>query len=555
MLKDVPEQCEVPAESLESPRHRPTCRCSIDIGGTLAKIVYYEEDGDVAGRQEDTDDDIHSLRLSSHDESRIFCSEDTGRRAQHGDQRVGGTLLRFKFFRTVDIDHLLCWLKEKSLVQPGYRLPITGGGAFKFEHIFRDQLNLHTVKQDEMESAIAGLAFLISTPGEVRRYDTQTKTAITYDMQEPVYPFLLVNIGSGVSVLMADSPTSFKRITGTCIGGGTVLGLARLLLGVSTFDEVVAMSRRGSNALDLVVSDLYGDAAGSRCLPGDTLASSFGRLYVERKCSPLGTARRDDIARSLVTMVSYNLGYLAFLIGTIHKVTRFFFTGKFINNHDVTMEAITKGVHFYASQYCSQRPSVTHTKSSAGGVPLRHSCHLVCPPVPSCGGPPRHAVSLSHHSELGARATEYEFDQCSPSTAYVNEDPLRIPSHNNWTAPASCQPTPNVSQPNDYRWNPKLTNPRPRTSWDDPLNEPHSPSQYHPGGETEAVSRDVIGQRQEKQSKLDGPSSKVSATALPSHCPGSLSESSTEKDFKVLFLKHDGYLGSLGALILARQVV
>lgn len=57
-----------------------------------------------------------------------------------------------------------------------------------------------------------------------------------------------------------------------------MLGLARLLLGVSTFDEVVALSRKGSNALDLVVSDLYGDTAGSRCLPGDTLASRWVSL-------------------------------------------------------------------------------------------------------------------------------------------------------------------------------------------------------------------------------------------------------------------------------------
>lgn len=92
----------------------------------------------------------------------------------------------------------------------------------------------------------------------------------------------------------AEGPGSFTRVTGTCVGGGTVLGLARLLLGVSTFAEVIDLSLKGTNSLDLTVEDLYGDAAGSQCLPGATLASrsvpafllsliSFGRLYVPFK--------------------------------------------------------------------------------------------------------------------------------------------------------------------------------------------------------------------------------------------------------------------------------
>lgn len=51
------------------------------------------------------------------------------------------------------------------------------------------------------------------------------------------------------------------------------MGLARLLLGATSFQEVVALAERGTNCLDLNVADLFGDTAGSRCLPGDTLAS------------------------------------------------------------------------------------------------------------------------------------------------------------------------------------------------------------------------------------------------------------------------------------------
>lgn len=93
-----------------------------------------------------------------------------------------------------------------------------------------------------------------------------------------LYPFLVVNIGSGVSilkvsrqrtfnsgvpgvctasstctcrqqllcvVLQAKSASSFVRVTGTCIGGGTVLGLARLLFHAKSFRQVVRLSERG----------------------------------------------------------------------------------------------------------------------------------------------------------------------------------------------------------------------------------------------------------------------------------------------------------------------
>lgn len=94
------------------------------------------------------------------------------------------------------------------------------------------------------------------------------------------------------------------RVTGTCIGGGTVLGLARLLFHAKSFKQVVCLSERGEKAaallreghaakeafinvrllclrdggagtdiLDLKVADLCGDAAGSRCISPNALAS------------------------------------------------------------------------------------------------------------------------------------------------------------------------------------------------------------------------------------------------------------------------------------------
>lgn len=57
-----------------------------------------------------------------------------------------------------------------------------------------------------------------------------------FDFSQP-YPFILVNIGSGVSVLEVRGPDNYKRISGTSLGGGTFLGLCCLLTGCNTFEE------------------------------------------------------------------------------------------------------------------------------------------------------------------------------------------------------------------------------------------------------------------------------------------------------------------------------
>lgn len=50
------------------------------------------------------------------------------------------------------------------------------------------------------------------------------------------FPCLLVNIGSGVSIIKIDDYGKFERISGTSLGGGTLWGLLSLLTGAKSFD-------------------------------------------------------------------------------------------------------------------------------------------------------------------------------------------------------------------------------------------------------------------------------------------------------------------------------
>lgn len=53
-------------------------------------------------------------------------------------------------------------------------------------------------------------------------------------------------------------PTDYARVTGTMIGGATLLGLARLLIGVTDFDSIVELSKKGQvENVDLMIKDIY----------------------------------------------------------------------------------------------------------------------------------------------------------------------------------------------------------------------------------------------------------------------------------------------------------
>jgi pantothenate kinase len=63
-----------------------------------------------------------------------------------------------------------------------------------------------------------------------------------------LYPYLLVNIGSGVSMLKVEGNGQYQRISGSSLGGGTFWGLCRLLTKVKGFDEMLELSARGDNS-------------------------------------------------------------------------------------------------------------------------------------------------------------------------------------------------------------------------------------------------------------------------------------------------------------------
>lgn len=94
----------------------------------------------------------------------------------------------------------------------------TGGGAYKYSNMFSDQLDINVIKMDEMDCLMRGLHFILTNVvGECYTYrpegedDGDRSTRKTYTRKvhlpneefrsEENFPYLVVNIGSGVSIL------------------------------------------------------------------------------------------------------------------------------------------------------------------------------------------------------------------------------------------------------------------------------------------------------------------------------------------------------------------
>lgn len=219
-----------------------------------------------------------------------------------------------------------------------------GGGAHKFAPLFRDALGVELVPVKELSAVVDGLSFLARHgPRERCLYAVgEGGEPERLPWPEPLFPLLLVNMGTGVSILRVDSEKEgdYARVGGTACGGGTFLGLARALTSAETFAEALLLAEAGDAAkCDLLVSDIYGEeGSASLGLPGKLTASNFGRLGDPSSCLDQdgeAACREQDVARALLQMVTQQSallsGALARQSGTLDRI---FFVGGFIDEEN-----------------------------------------------------------------------------------------------------------------------------------------------------------------------------------------------------------------------------
>jgi len=156
----------------------------------------------------------------------------------------------------------------------------TGGGAHMYYDLLVSELGVEVRREEEMACLILGLGFVAHVPEEVFWFSEELVYKVSHPSSSsssaiippqtippselprpsptppayqvtfaptpsssdiggevaPHFPCLLVNIGSGVSIVKVDEDGGFERVSGTSLGGGTLWGLLSLLTDAQSFD-------------------------------------------------------------------------------------------------------------------------------------------------------------------------------------------------------------------------------------------------------------------------------------------------------------------------------
>lgn len=387
---------------------------ALDIGGSLAKLIYLQPYGSHTTAPPLV---IHKVDGNIATALSVHVPE------------LKGTL-HFFAFETRNIQQLVRfirthWANDRAPNPDDHRLiRATGGGSYKYASTFIEEIGVQLVRLDEMSCTVAGLNFLLTTvKNEVYMYIPHNPSTRTNPSSSPTadfdrttrfvdtthnpFPYLLVNIGSGVSILKVIEHDTLERVSGSSLGGGTFWGLARMLLDCATFDDVIRLTHDGDNAnVDMYVGDIYGGAYASLGLDSSVIAASFGKAtmrsdssrvpttqwasirdrfvravkgswdlwvaffdtlpglgallrairggpYIPTPTALTGTKlggqfRPQDVALALLKMVSYNIGQIAYLNARLHGLNRIYFGGNFVRNHPYTIADISFAVDFWS---------------------------------------------------------------------------------------------------------------------------------------------------------------------------------------------------------------
>lgn len=133
----------------------------MDIGGTLTKLVYFEPcDAEPSGSEEN--ETIANIRRYLTGSSAYGT---TGHRDVHLEMKdidVCGRRgnLHFIRFQTSEMAAFLDLARRKELAKTAISLCATGGGAYKFEKAFLEEVGLKLSKLDELETLTKGIAFM-----------------------------------------------------------------------------------------------------------------------------------------------------------------------------------------------------------------------------------------------------------------------------------------------------------------------------------------------------------------------------------------------------------
>ena len=141
---------------------------------------------------------------------------------------------------------------------------------------------------------------------------------------------IVVSMGTGTALIHASRDgdnIKTEYLGGTGVGGGTLLGLSKKMIGVDTIEHIEQMCEEGNlDNVDLRIKDISGDK--NFQIGGDMTASNFGKLS--------DLANSNDIALGITNMVAETIGMLAVFAARSYKLKNVVLTGNLTSLSAIT---------------------------------------------------------------------------------------------------------------------------------------------------------------------------------------------------------------------------
>ena len=128
---------------------------------------------------------------------------------------------------------------------------------------------------------------------------------------------LVVSMGTGTAIVHAKNDGRMNYLGGTGVGGGSLMGLSKLLVGAETVEHIEEYASQGNLAnIDLRIKDI---TANESELAADLTASNFGNV------SDLAT--KEDLALGVINMVYETIDMVAIFAARSVGVENIVLTG------------------------------------------------------------------------------------------------------------------------------------------------------------------------------------------------------------------------------------
>lgn len=178
---------------------------------------------------------------------------------------------------------------------------------------------------------------------------------------------LVVSAGSGTAIVAARRG-DVHHATGSAVGGGTLQGLGRLLLGTADPIEIDALAGQGdSNGVDLSLIEATGGVLGR--LPADANAVNFGRVARMSHVDPAWRAKREDVAAGLVLMIGQVIAVIAINAARAEGLEHIVIVGHLVDMSSVRRVLKTVAGYYSADIVFPEFPGYATAIGALAGLP------------------------------------------------------------------------------------------------------------------------------------------------------------------------------------------